>query len=47
MSFGSVLFEGELIVTDVEAFRAALVKGIGSGKAYGFGLLSIARPVSF
>jgi len=47
MSFGSVLFEGDLIVTDVEAFREALVKGIGSGKAYGFGLLSIARPVSF
>jgi CRISPR system Cascade subunit CasE len=47
MSFGSVLFEGELIVTDVEALREALVKGIGSGKAYGFGLLSIARPVSF
>src|SRR4029453_12803151 len=47
MSFGSVLFEGELIVTDVKAFREALVKGIGSGKAYGFGLLSIARPVSF
>jgi CRISPR system Cascade subunit CasE len=47
MAFDSVLFEGELIVTDVEAFREALVKGIGSGKAYGFGLLSIARPVSF
>ena len=47
MSFGSVLFEGELIVTDTDAFREALVKGIGSGKAYGFGLLSIARPVSF
>lgn len=47
MSFGSVLFEGELIVTNVEAFREGLVKGIGSGNAYGFGLLSIARPVSF
>jgi CRISPR system Cascade subunit CasE len=47
MSFGSVLFEGELIVIEVKAFREALVKGIGSGKAYGFGLLSIARSVSF
>jgi CRISPR system Cascade subunit CasE len=47
MSFGSVLFEGELIVTDVKAFREALMQGIGSGKAYGFGLLSIARSVSF
>src|SRR5262249_41388200 len=46
MAFGSALFEGELIVTDADAFREALVKGIGSGKAYGFGLLSIARPMS-
>ncbi|HZQ34394.1 MAG TPA: type I-E CRISPR-associated protein Cas6/Cse3/CasE [Dehalococcoidia bacterium] len=40
--FGSVLFEGELCVSDAERFRAALTSGIGSGKAYGFGLLSIA-----
>lgn len=42
LSFGSVTFDGELRVTDVGAFRAALIQGIGSGKAYGFGLLSIA-----
>lgn len=42
LTFGSVLFEGRLRVTDVEAFRQALTQGIGSGKAYGFGLLSIA-----
>lgn len=39
----SVLYEGQLRVTDpirlVEAVRA----GIGSGKAFGFGLLSVAR----
>lgn len=44
LTFGSVLFEGELEVTDTVAFRQALEGGIGSGKAYGFGLLSIARP---
>jgi hypothetical protein len=31
-------------VTDVEQFRATLAGGIGSGKAYGFGLLTIAPP---
>jgi CRISPR system Cascade subunit CasE len=46
VTFGSVLFEGRLAVTDADRFYEALVQGIGSGKAYGFGLLSIARPVS-
>jgi CRISPR system Cascade subunit CasE len=42
MKFGSALFEGELEVVNAEAFREALRNGIGSGKAYGFGLLSVA-----
>jgi CRISPR system Cascade subunit CasE len=42
MKFGSALFEGELEITDAEKFRQTLADGIGSGKAYGFGLLSIA-----
>jgi CRISPR system Cascade subunit CasE len=42
LTFGSVLFEGRLRVVDAAALRAALVQGIGSGKAYGFGLLSVA-----
>lgn len=42
LTFGSVLFEGRLTITDANAFRQALTTGIGSGKAYGFGLLSIA-----
>lgn len=42
MTFGSVLFEGRLRITDAAAFRRALETGIGPGKAYGFGLLSIA-----
>jgi CRISPR system Cascade subunit CasE len=40
--FASVLFEGMLEITEANRFRQALVEGIGSGKAYGFGLLSIA-----
>ena len=42
MTFGSVVFEGVLQVTDVEKFQGALKTGIGTGKAYGFGLLSVA-----
>lgn len=38
----SVLFDGLLRVTDADAFRQTLVRGIGSGKAFGFGLLSVA-----
>lgn len=43
ITLSSVLFNGRLEVTDVEQFRQALELGIGSGKAYGFGLLSVAR----
>jgi CRISPR system Cascade subunit CasE len=42
LTFGSVVFDGVLRVTDARAFNNTLVTGIGSGKAYGFGLLSIA-----
>jgi len=41
----SVLFEGVLELTDPEAFVNTLQTGIGPGKAYGFGLLSVA-PVT-
>ena len=39
----AVLFEGLLWVTDRNAFLETLIRGIGTGKAFGFGLLSIAR----
>ncbi len=42
LTFGAVMFEGRLRVTEADAFRQALEHGIGSGKAYGFGLLSVA-----
>ena len=45
LTFGSVLFEGELEITNPGEFQKALATGLGTGKAYGFGLLSIA-PVS-
>lgn len=43
--FFSVQFDGMLQVTDSQSFLEAIHNGIGSGKAFGFGLLSLA-PVS-
>ena len=43
LTLASVLFEGMLRVTNTEKFRRALEQGVGTGKAYGFGLLSVAR----
>lgn len=42
VTLGSFLFEGLLEVTDADSFRQAITGGIGRGKAYGFGLLSLA-----
>lgn len=38
----SVRYEGILEVTDPDKFRNTLLRGIGPGKAFGFGLLSVA-----
>ncbi len=38
----AVLFEGLLRVTGKQAFLESLIRGVGSGKAFGFGLLSVA-----
>lgn len=40
-TFQGVLFEGRLVVRDAERFREALSRGIGPGKAFGYGLLSV------
>lgn len=40
-TFQGVVFEGRLVIRDTTRFRVGLEKGIGPGKAYGFGLLSI------
>lgn len=42
LTFGMVTFDGRLIVTNAERFRCTLQLGIGPGKAFGFGLLSVA-----
>lgn len=41
----AVEFQGELMVTNTAQFRATLAAGIGSAKAFGFGLLVVA-PIS-
>lgn len=42
LKFFSVQFDGILQVTDPATFLTAIQAGIGSGKAFGFGLLSVA-----
>lgn len=42
LKFFSVQFDGVLQVAEPERFLQALERGIGSGKAFGFGLLSVA-----
>lgn len=43
ITYGSVVFEGVLKVTAADKFLKTLINGIGQGKAYGFGLLSVAK----
>lgn len=43
MAFASVRFDGVLTVTDAGLMISAIERGIGSAKAFGFGLLSVAR----
>lgn len=39
----TAVYEGILTIADPDRFREALIQGIGRGKAYGCGLLTIAR----
>ena len=39
----NVQFDGVLQVTDTSALRDALTQGIGKGKAYGCGLMTLRR----
>lgn len=43
VSLLAVTYEGTLKVTDVEKFQALLCNGIGRGKAYGMGMLTVVR----
>lgn len=44
VTINRTVYEGVLRVIDAEVFRATLVSGIGRSKAYGCGLLTLARP---
>lgn len=39
----SVTYDGVLTVTDADKFKETLCKGIGRGKAYGMGMLTVVR----
>lgn len=43
VTVGWAQFDGKLTVVDPDALRAALTGGVGSAKAYGCGLLTLAR----
>jgi CRISPR system Cascade subunit CasE len=45
LTFYGVAFEGRLEVVDTALFYAGVQAGIGSGKAYGYGLLSLALGI--
>jgi CRISPR-associated protein Cas6/Cse3/CasE subtype I-E len=44
-SFAAVRFDGELVVADTDKLRSAVEAGIGTQKAFGFGLLSLGRSI--
>lgn len=44
LTLGAVRYEGRLRITDADRFRATLRDGVGRGKAFGFGLLSVLPP---
>lgn len=46
VSIRTARFSGNLEVTDVDKLRHTLTQGIGRSRAYGCGLLTLARPVS-
>lgn len=44
VTLGAATFDGTLVVTDAGALRETLTAGLGRAKAYGCGLLTLARP---
>lgn len=46
VSIRAVTFEGVLTVIDADLLREALTKGIGRGKAYGCGLMTLVRDTT-
>lgn len=45
LTFGAANYEGHLVVEHSERFQRTLADGIGPGKAFGFGLLSLRKAV--
>lgn len=45
VTLSTALFEGTLVVTDPAVIRASLVGGVGPGKGYGCGLMTLAVPL--
>lgn len=43
LKFRSVVFDGVLVVNDPTLFKDVLEKGIGHGKAFGFGMISLTQ----
>jgi len=43
MTHFTVRFDGLLRITDPDAFRATLIRGIGPAKAFGCGLMLVRR----
>jgi CRISPR system Cascade subunit CasE len=41
ITISGALFDGRLVVNDADRLRHAVGQGIGPGKAFGFGLLSL------
>ncbi|MCI5760847.1 MAG: type I-E CRISPR-associated protein Cas6/Cse3/CasE, partial [Ligilactobacillus agilis] len=41
VNLSKATFEGVLTVTDLEAFKKTLTRGIGREKAYGMGMLTV------
>ena len=46
VTLAAAVFEGHLAVDNPEALRSALVQGVGRGKGYGFGLLTLAPAIA-
>ena len=44
VELGVATFEGHLSITDVQLFKKALIEGIGRAKAYGCGMITVAKP---
>ena len=46
VTLAKATFEGILEVSSVESLRGALINGVGHGKAYGCGLITLAQPLA-